>query len=252
MAGHNKWSKVKHIKAKEDAKKGKMFSRFAHEISIAARDGGGDPSMNPRLRTAIDTAKSQSMPKDNIERAIKKGTGELEGGAIEEITYEGFGPGGVGMIVQVATDNKNRSVATVRNLFKNNNGSLGEAGTVSYLFDRAGEIRVDREALTEEEMLEAALEAGADDVTLEDDEHVVITAADQCAAVAGSLREAGVPVKSQQLIFVPQSPIELTDTKSANQVLRLYDALDDCEETIAVFGNFDLTDEVVGELATVE
>jgi len=134
MSGHNKWSKIKHIKAKEDAKKGKLFSKFAHEIAIAARDGGGDADLNPRLRQAIDAARSQSMPKDNIDRAIKKGTGELEGGNIEEVTYEGFGPGGVGLLVQVATDNKNRSAADIRGAFNKNNGNMGTSGSVAHLF----------------------------------------------------------------------------------------------------------------------
>ena len=249
MSGHNKWSKIKHIKAKEDAKKGKVFSKFAHEIFIAARDGGsGDPGMNPRLRQAIDSAKSQSMPKDNIERAIKKGTGELDGGSIEEITYEGFGAGGVGMMVQVATDNKNRSVADIRSAFNKNNGNMGTAGTVSHMFDQKGEILIDAELISEEDIFEKALEAGADDVSTDDDEHMIITAVDQLNLVAENLRNGGLQLKSQGLVFIPHTPIEITDTSIASQVLRLYEALDDYDDTISVFATFEISDDVLERL----
>ncbi len=248
MSGHNKWSKIKHVKAKEDAKKGKIFSKFAHEIAIAARDGGGDPSMNPRLRQAIDSSKAQSMPKDNIERAIKKGTGELDGGVIEEITYEGFGAGGVGLLVLVATDNKNRSAADIRSAFSKNNGNMGTAGTVAHMFEQKGEILIDAEFISEDDIFEKALEAGADDVSTEDGEHIILTAADQLNTVAAALRDGGLQLKSQGLVFIPNTPIEITDTSIASQVLRLYDALDDYDDTISVFGTFEIADEVLETL----
>ena len=248
MSGHNKWSKIKHIKAKEDAKKGKVFSKFAHEIAIAARDGGGDPGMNPHLRQAIDSAKSQSMPKDNIERAIKKGTGELDGGAIEEITYEGFGAGGVGMMVLVATDNKNRSVADIRSAFNKNNGNMGTAGTVAHMFEQKGEILIEAERISEEDIFDKALEAGADDVKTDEDEHIILTAAEQLNSVAQALRDCGLQLKSQGLVYIPHTPVEITDTSTASQVLRLYEALDDYDDTISVFGTFEIADEILETL----
>ncbi|NOX99043.1 MAG: YebC/PmpR family DNA-binding transcriptional regulator [Verrucomicrobia bacterium] len=248
MSGHNKWSKIKHIKAKEDAKKGKLFSKFAHEIAIAARDGGGDANLNPRLRQAIDNSKSQSMPKDNIDRAIKKGTGELDGGTIEEITYEGFGAGGVGLLVQVATDNKNRSVADIRSAFNKNNGNLGTAGTVAHLFEQKGEILIDVDLISEEDLFEKALEAGADDVSSDDDEHMILTAADQLNSVAATLRDGGLQLKSQGLVFIPKTPIEITDASIASQVLRLYQALDDYDDTISVFGTFEISEDILATL----
>ena len=249
MSGHNKWSKVKHIKARVDAKKGKVFSKIGHEIMIAARDGGGDPGMNPRLRTAVDMGKAQSMPKDNIERAIKKGTGELEGGTIEEAVYEGFGPGGVGFIVEIATDNKNRSAADIRHAFSRNNGNLGTSGSVAHGFSPKGEIRIPADAADEEHILEHALEAGAEDVSLDEDEHVIISAPEELNTVATELRERELPITSQGLVQVPQNTIELTETSIANQVLRLYEALDDYDDTLNVFANFDIPDDVMEQLS---
>jgi len=248
MAGHNKWSKIKHIKAKEDAKKGKLFSKFAHEIAIATREGGGDPDLNPRLRQAIDNAKSQSMPKDNIDRAIKKGTGELQGGTIEEVTYEGFGAGGIGMLVQVATDNKNRSAADIRSAFNKNNGNMGTSGAVAHLFEQKGEILISAELISEDEIFEKALEAGADDVSSKDDEHIVLTAADQLNSVASALRDGGLQLKSQSLIYVPHTPIEIADSSTASQVIRLYEVLDDYEDTLNIFSNFEIADDILETL----
>ena len=247
MAGHNKWSKVKHIKARVDAKKGKVFSRFSKEISIAARDGGGDPSMNPRLRTAIDGAKSASMPKDNIDRAIKKGTGELGGNAIEEITYEGFSPGGVALIVEVCTDNKNRSAADVRLIFNKRGGSMGTAGSVSYQFQRCGEIRIGLEDVSEEELLEKALEAGANDVSADEDDHLIFTAAEDLNTVASKLRDHGLNLNSQNLVYLPETTVPINDPKEAAKVLRLYEALDEYDDTLNVFANFEIPDEVIEE-----
>lgn len=248
MAGHNKWSKVKHIKARVDARKGKVFSRFSQEISIAARDGGGDPDLNPRLRTAIEGAKSQSMPKENIERAIKKGTGELGGEAIQEVTYEGYGPGGIALIVEVMTDNTNRSASKVRELFSKNGGSTATPGSVTYQFDRKGEIRLPAEGRTEVEIMEVVLDAGGDDIQSEPEEFVIYSEAANLNAVANALREAGMEPSSEQLVSVPQNPSEIDDLKAAKQALRLYEVLDDYEDTMNVFTNFEVSDEVLSKL----
>ncbi len=252
MAGHNKWSKVKHIKARVDVAKGKLFSKCAHEISIAARDGGGDPTMNHRLRAAIDNARSVSMPKDNIERAIKKGTGELGGEAFQEVTYEGYGPAGTAFLIEGATDNLNRTAADVRSIFTKNGGSVATPGSVSYQFDRKGEIRL-RGGAGDELML-AAIEAGAEDVVDaggdggdgdEDSEVLVFTAPDELAAVAAKLRELGHEPAGEQLISLPQASNELAEAEVARQAVRLYEQLDDHPDVLNVFTNFDLSEELV-------
>lgn len=248
MSGHNKWSKVKHIKARVDARKGKIFSRLSQEISIAARDGGGDPDLNPRLRTAIEGAKSQSMPKENIERAIKKGTGELGGQAIQEVTYEGYGPGGIALIVEVTTDNTNRAAAKVREIFTKNGGSIATPGSVTYQFDRKGEIRVPAEAHSEDEVMAAAVDAGAEDLQSDGDEHVIYTEASNLSAVANGLREAGISPASVQLVSVPQNPSVIDNVTATKQALRLYELLDDYEDTVNVFTNFEISDEVLAQL----
>lgn len=248
MAGHNKWSKVKHIKGVVDAKRGRAFSKLSHEIAIATKEGGKDPDLNPRLRHAIAAAKKGNVPNDNIQRAIKKGAGEIEGVSYEEITYEGYAPGGVAMLVETATDNKNRTAASMRSLFNKHNGSLGSSGSVTYLFDRRGEIHVPLSQASEEEILEIALEAGADDTAVEEDTHVLTTAHDQLAVVADRLREKGLEVTSQKLVYVPQTSIEVTDRSIASQVLRLYEALDDSDDTVNVFSNFDISDEVMEQI----
>lgn len=248
MAGHNKWSKVKHIKAREDAKKGKLFSKFAQEITIAARDGGGDPDLNPRLRTAIDNAKSQSMPRENIERATKKGTGELGGEAIQEITYEGYGPGGIAFLVEVATDNTNRSASAIRSIFTKGGGSIATPGSVSYQFERKGEIRIEMSSAGENQILEASLEAGLDDLQSDESDHVIQTLPADLYAVAKSLRDAGLPLASQQLVSVPQNTTLLEDPSLARQAMRLYEQLDDYEDTMNVFANFEVPDAVLDTL----
>jgi YebC/PmpR family DNA-binding regulatory protein len=248
MAGHNKWSKVKHIKARVDARKGKVFSRFSQEISIAARDGGSDPDLNPRLRTAIEGAKSQSMPKDNIERAIKKGAGELGGEAIQEITYEGYGPGGIAIMVEVATDNTNRSAAKVREIFTKNGGSIATPGSVSYQFDRKGEVRISAKGNSEETVLETVMEAGADDLQSDPEEHVVYCAASRLNEVATALDKAGMTPVFRQLVSVPQNPSIIEDVTAAKQALRLYELLDDYQDTMDVFTNFEISDQVLATL----
>lgn len=248
MSGHNKWSKIKHVKARVDAIKGKVFSKCAHEIAIAARDGGGDPSMNHRLRAAVDNAKAVSMPKDNIERAIKKGTGELGGAAIQEVCYEGYGPHGVAFIVEAATDNLNRTAADVREVFSKGGGSVATQGSVSYQFDRKGEIRLSAEGLSEDAMMDAAILAGADEVISDQEEHMVLTAATALGSVSSALREAGYKLISEKLVSLPQTPAMIDDEEQARQVLKLYERLDELGDTMNVFTNFELSDEILERL----
>ena len=248
MAGHNKWSKVKHIKARVDAVKGRVFSKCAHEIALAARAGGGDPAANARLRTAIDNAKAVSMPKDNIERAIRKGTGELGGDAIQEVSYEGYGPAGVAFIIEMATDNLNRSAADLRSIFTKNNGSVATPGAVSYQFDRRGEIRVPGDAIDADAMMEAAIDAGAEDVTSEEDEHIVHTSPTDLGSVAGALREAGLTISSEKFVSIAQVPAVIDDPALARQIIKLHDQLDDYADTVNVFTNFEIADEIVDQL----
>jgi YebC/PmpR family DNA-binding regulatory protein len=250
MAGHNKWSKVKHIKARVDAIKGRVFSKCAHEIALAARAGGGDPAANARLRTAIDNAKAVSMPKDNIERAIKKGTGELGGEAIQEVAYEGYGPAGIAFIVEMATDNLNRSAADVRSIFTKNNGSVATQGSVSYQFDRKGEIRIPGDSLGEAQLMEAAIEAGADDVQSDAEEHIIHTAPNELGTVANAMRAAGLPIASEKMVSIAQNPGVVTDPAIARQILKLYDQLDDYPDTVNVFTNFEVADEILDQLDT--
>lgn len=248
MAGHNKWSKVKHIKAVVDAKRGKVFSKLAKEISVAAKHGGGNPDSNARLRSAILAARAQNVPNDNIDRAIKKGTGELGGNAIEEITYEAYAPGGTAMMIEVVTDNRNRAAADLRSLLFKNNGTFADAGSVAYMFQRRGEIRLSKDGLSEDQITEAALESGAEDVLDDGDDWVLFTATDQLFAVGNGLKERSLTPTSQKLIQHPASLITIDDPDLARQVVKLYDILDDYDDTQNVYANFDLTDEAAAAL----
>lgn len=248
MAGHNKWSKVKHIKAVVDAKKGKVFSKMAREITIAAKNGGKDADLNPRLRTAVLNARAVNMPNENVERAIKKGVGELEGTVMEEITYEGYAPAGVAMMVETVTDNRNRTSQDLRTAFNKNGGNMGSAGAVAHLFLRRGEVRVPASAGSEDAMMELALEAGADDVSSDEEEHVLSTAPDQLYAVAHFLKDKGIAATSVKLTYQPATTILITDVDTAKQVLKLYDVLDDLDDTQNVHANFELSDEVIAQL----
>jgi len=248
MSGHNKWSKVKHIKARVDAIKGKVFSKCAHEIALSARAGGGDPDMNHRLRAAIDNAKAVSMPKENIDRAIKKGSGELGGAGIQEVTYEGYGPAGTAFLIEVATDNLNRAAGDIRTIFTKNGGTTATPGSVAYQFDRKGEIRVRAEGISEDQIMEAAIEAGADDVESDDTEHAVFTAPSALAQVANALRSAKLPVQSEKFVSLAQNPNTLSDLTLARAAIRLYEALDDYEDTLNVFTNFEIADDVLAQL----
>ena len=248
MAGHNKWSKVKHIKAKVDAVKGRVFSKCAHEIALAARAGGGDPAANARLRTAIDNAKAVSMPRENIERAIKKGTGELGGAVIQEVTYEGYGPSGTAFLIEIATDNLNRSAQDIRTIFSKNQGAAATPGAVAYQFDRKGEIIIPAQAGHEDAILETAIMAGADDVFSDDTEHVIYTPANQLATVAQELRAQGLTIQSEKFTSIPQTPVVIDDPNVARQALKLYDILDSYDDTRNVFTNFELSDAVLSQL----
>lgn len=249
MAGHNKWSKVKHIKAVVDVKRGKVFSKLAKELTVAAKHGGPNPDLNARLRSAILAARAANVPNDNIERAIKKGSGELGGAAIEEITYEGYGPGGVALMIEVVTDNRNRAANDLRVIFSKNGGSFADAGSVAYQFTRRGEIRLDKGGLDEDKAMELALEAGADDVQDGGEEWIIYTATDQLFNVVGALREKGVNPKSPSLIYQPGTTVTITDVDVGRAVIKLYDVLDDYDDTQNVHANFEIADEIADALS---
>ncbi len=249
MAGHNKWSKVKHIKAVVDAKRGKVFSKFSKELTLAAKHGGSNPDSNARLRTAVQNARAQNMPNENIERAIKKGAGELEGTTLEEVTYEGYGPGGVAILVEVVTDNRNRSVNDVRMIFSKNGGSIAEAGSVAYLFSRRGEIRLDKTGLTEDQAMELALDAGAEDVLEDADEWIICSAQDKLFAVGGALQARKINPRSQQLVYVPSLTVPVSDPAVARTLVKLYDTLDEYDDTQNVHANFEIDDEIMAQLS---
>ena len=249
MAGHNKWSKVKRLKGALDAKRGRLFSRLSKEIAVAARLGGGNPAFNPRLRASIQAARTHSMPNDNIERAIKKGIGEIASGAIEEIVYEGYGPGGVAVLVETATDNRNRTAADLRCLFTKYHGNLGGPGSVSFLFQRVGQIAIPLSVVDGDRLLELALEAGAEELAVDDDQHVISTAPDRLYAVAEALRHAGLEAASQKLTFIPQTSAPVDDEKSASQVVRLCEALEDIDDVLDVHANFEIPEDLLARLS---
>ena len=239
MSGHNKWSTIKHKKGAADAKRGKIFTKLIKEISVAAKLGGGDPAANPRLRTAVDKAKAENMPKDNIERAIKKGTGGMEGVVYEEIVYEGYGPGGVAVLVEVMTDNRNRSVSEVRSIFTKCNGNMGEAGCVAWMFDKKGLIIFDKSA-DFDALFEAALEAGADDVAEEDEQYEVTTEPGAFIEVRDTLESKGFKYQSAEITMIPQTLLAL-EGKHAESMLKMMDRLEDCDDVQNVYANFDIS-----------
>jgi YebC/PmpR family DNA-binding regulatory protein len=245
VSGHSKWSTIKRKKGALDAKRGRTFTRLIKEITVAARMGGGDPEGNPRLRSAISTAKAENMPKDNIERAIKKGTGELEGAVYEEISYEGYGPGGVAILVDCMTDNKNRTVADIRYYFSKSGGNLGESGCVSWMFDKKGSIMVDKDTIDEEELMDKALEAGAEDVVEEGNVYQVVTAPDDFETVREALEADGVKFIEASVAMVPQNVVEVTEEKLARQILKLLESIEDHDDVQSVSANFDIPDEIM-------
>jgi YebC/PmpR family DNA-binding regulatory protein len=239
MAGHSKWKQIKHKKAAADAKRGAKFTKIIKEITIAARQGGGDPDGNARLRTAVLNAKAENMPADNIDRAIKKGTGELEGVTYEEAMYEGYGPGGAAILVQVTSDNLNRTVASIRHLFTKCGGNLGEPNSVAWLFEKRGQIYVDATRYPEDATMEAALEAGADDLTTDGDQHVVSTQPQDLHAVREALSAKGVEPSEVEIAMIPKTWITV-EGRAAEQLLKLMDSLEDDEDVSKVFSNFDI------------
>lgn len=250
MAGHSKWSKVKHIKGVLDQKRGKLFSKLAKEITVAAKLGGGDPDANPRLRTAIYAARAQSMPNDNIDRAIKRGSGDGDdAGQLEESVYEGYGPGGVAILIEVATDNKNRTAADLRLIFSKNHGNLASSGSVSYMFKHKGQITVPKTAASEDKVLEVALEAGAEDVNSDETHHVITTAHDQLYAVGETLKRVGIEPDAQKLTYLPDTTVQLADESTAAQVIRLCEALDDNDDVQHLHANFDVPEDVLARIS---
>jgi YebC/PmpR family DNA-binding regulatory protein len=245
VSGHSKWSTIKRKKGVIDSKRGKIFTRLIKEITVAARMGGGDPEGNPRLRSAIASAKTENMPKDNIDRAIKKGTGELEGAVYDEITYEGYGPGGVAVLVDCMTDNKNRTVADIRHAFSKSGGNLGESGCVAWMFDKKGTILVDKEAIDEEELMDKALEAGAEDVVEEDNVYQIETTPDDFEGIREALEADGVKFIEASVTMIPQNVVEITEESSARQILRLLESLEEHDDVQNVFSNFDISDEIM-------
>jgi YebC/PmpR family DNA-binding regulatory protein len=248
MSGHSKWSTIKHKKGAADARRGKIFTKLIKEITVSARLGGGDPAANPRLRSAIAAAKAENMPKENIERAIKRGTGELEGTVYEEAIYEGYGPGGVAVLVESLTDNRNRTVADIRHLFSKYAGSLGEAGCVAWMFDKKGFIAVDKKLVDEEKLMEIALEAGAEDIREGQSEFEVITSPSNFEGVKKALEENRIPMILAEITMVPKTTVKL-DKEKAQQMLKLMDVFEDNDDVQHVYANFDISDDVMEALS---
>ncbi len=246
MAGHSKWAQIKHKKAHTDAKRGKAFTKVVKEISVAARIGGGDADGNPRLRAAIEKAKEANMPSENIKRAVMKGTGELPGTTYEESVYEGYGPGGVALLIEVLTDNKNRTVSEVRHILSKQGGSLGEAGCVSWMFEKKGYILVEKTKVDEDTLISVALDSGADDMKNDpkEDNYEIITAPESLGTVQKALQEAGIPISLAEITMLPKSYVSL-EGQAADQMLRLLDALEDNEDVQNVYANFNVPDEAM-------
>ncbi len=246
MSGHSKWATTKHKKGAADAKRGKVFTKITKELTVAAKLGGGNPDGNPRLRTAVEKAKEANMPQDNIKRAIQKGTGELPGVSYEEITYEGYGPGGVALLIECLTDNKNRSVSEVRHALSKLNGSMGESGCVSWMFHQKGYIVVDKQNVGEDELMSLALDSGAEDVLSDPDEpnYEIITAPNDFENVKKALADKGIKMEVAELTRLPQTYVKL-EGKEAEQMVRLMEALEDLDDTQNVYANFDIPDEAL-------
>ncbi|MFM8268615.1 MAG: YebC/PmpR family DNA-binding transcriptional regulator [Pseudomonadota bacterium] len=248
MAGHNKWSKVKNIKGAIDAKRSKIFTKITKEIMVASRIGGGNPDTNARLRLAIQSAREASVPKDNIERAIKKGTGELAGEAIEEVTYEGYGPGGVAVLVETTSDNKNRTVADLRSIFKSGGGNMGESGSVSWMFDRVGQLVFEPKTFSEDKIMEIALDAGAQDVTTQSDGTIeVLTATADLYRIRDAFDKAQMVPAASSFAYVPKTSVPV-DKEKAQQLLELLENLEDHDDVQKVHANFDIDDKLLAEL----
>ena len=244
MAGHSKWAQIKRKKAVTDARRGQLWSKLLKEVSVAARMGGEDPNGNARLRTAIQDARAANVPNDNIDRAIKRGSGQLDGVTYEEVTYEGYGAGGVAVLIEAMTDNRNRTVSDVRHLFSKHGGNLGENGCVNWMFDKRGYFAIGRSALTEEAFMELALEVGAEDISIEEEVFEIYSRPEDYAAIREALDERGVELEASQLAMLPQSTIKL-EADDAGNVLRLVEALEDHEDVQHVWSNFDVDEQVL-------
>jgi len=244
MSGHSKWSTIKHKKGAADAKRGKIFTKLIKEITVAARMGGGDPEGNPRLRTAIAAARAENMPKENIERGIKKGTGELEGVSYEEASYDGYGPGGAAVLVDCLTDNKNRSVADIKHLFERHGGNLGEPGCVTWIFEQRGLVVLEKDKVDEEQLIDLALEAGAEDVIEEETEFEVVTAPSDFETVKKAIDDAGLPYTLAEVTKIPKNTVKV-EGKKAQQMINLMQALEDHDDVSHVYSNFDIADDVM-------
>lgn len=246
MAGHSKWANIKHKKAKEDAKRAKVFTKHIREITVAAREGGGDPDANPRLALAIDNAKAVNLPKDNIERAVKKGTGELDDGSgnYEEVTYEGYGPGGIAYFIEATSNNLNRTVGEIRHLFTKYGGNLGTDGSVAYMFDQKGSIKVSSEGLDEEEFMLTAIEAGAEEFNAEEDFFEIITSREDLIDVRKELEEEGLNIESAELIRIPQTEVK-ADPNVARTNLKLMDGFDENDDVSNIFTNMKMDEETL-------
>jgi YebC/PmpR family DNA-binding regulatory protein len=249
MSGHSKWSTIRHKKGAADAKRGKIFTKLIKEIMISARMGGGDPRGNPRLSAAIAAAKAENMPKDNIERAIKKGMGDIEGVTYEETNYEGYGPGGVAILVDILTDNRNRAASDVRHIFSKSGGSLGAAGCVAWMFSKRGTVVFSKSKVQEEQLMEVALEAGAEDVQDLEDQFEVISSAADFEAVKAAFDQHKMEYELAEISMVPQTTVRVEDEKQAQQLIKLMDALEDCDDVQHAYANFDIPDEILNALA---
>ena len=247
MSGHSKWSSIKHKKGAADAKRGKIFTKIIKEITVAARIGGGDPDANPRLRQAIANGKQVNMPQDNVARAIKKGTGELEGVHYEEISYEGYGPGGVAILIEAMTDNKNRTVGELRSMMGKNGGNIGENGCVAWIFEKIGLIVIDAADQDEDELMELVLEAGADDLLKEDDRFEIKTTVENFEAVRKALEDKGIEMEFAEITRLPSNTVEVNE-KKGRQLLRLMDLLEDHEDVQKAYSNFDIPEEVMAAI----
>jgi YebC/PmpR family DNA-binding regulatory protein len=248
MSGHSKWAKIKRKKASTDAKRGKIFTKLIKEITIAARHGGGDPDANPRLRSAIDSAKSLNMPNENITRAVKRGTGELEGQVLEEVTYEAYGPSGVAILIEVVTDNRNRTTGEIRHVLSRYNGSMGGQNSVAWQFSTQGIITVNQKNYDEDTIIAYALEGGANDVKTEDNTYQIITAPDNFSRVKDILQNNNVEIATSEITKIPQSTVPLSD-KDTEKALKLYEALDDLDDVQHVYANFEISDALMEKIS---
>jgi YebC/PmpR family DNA-binding regulatory protein len=248
MSGHSRWSQIKRKKGKADVQRGKLFSKILREITVAAKNGGGDPKANMRLKAAIESAKEANMPQDNIKRAVQKGTGELPGEAYEEITYEGYAPGGVAVLVQVVTDNRNRTGPEIRHTFEKQGGNMGSAGSVAWMFERIGIIQVDAEKIAEDDLMAKALDAGATDMRRVEKAFEITTTPAEMDLVREALTKAGVPVLEAQVMFLPKSTVRV-ESKDAASVLRLIEALEELDDVQSVYANYDIPDEILEAIA---